>query len=80
VGLEGFGKMIQFNYLVESRTRDLPVHSIVPQTLRFRVLQITKKAFPLLRNAFTCKIRRSLLMKLIENWRLQFRRRETAAV
>jgi hypothetical protein len=34
---EDLGKLIKFNYLIASRTRDLPACSTAPQSLRYRV-------------------------------------------
>jgi hypothetical protein len=42
---EGLGKLIKFNYLMGSRTRDLPGCSTVPQPLRYPVVHVTSVPF-----------------------------------
>jgi hypothetical protein len=37
---KGLGRLVKFNYLIGSRTRDLWAYIIVPQPLRYRVLQM----------------------------------------
>jgi hypothetical protein len=37
---QGLGKLVEFNYLIRSRTRDLPACNIVLQPLRYRALPL----------------------------------------
>jgi hypothetical protein len=43
VRLEGLRKLTKFNYLILSRTRDLPVCNIVPQPIRYAAYTLNYK-------------------------------------
>jgi hypothetical protein len=47
---EGLGKLKKFNYLIGSRSRDLPACGISPQPLRYRVPNVLHSEIKIYRN------------------------------